>query len=699
MHPMICKKRRAAGNFFLLLLLAAPVLAFAEALPHHELRVELDPGRHAFTAVDRVHWPQLPSTQLDFVLHAGLSPRADRPARLTFLGKTEGTVPLEHWRLHLPEGVREATLRYGGVIHHPLATAGEGPGHTSEVTPGIIATDGVVLSGVSGWHPRFAAQPRFGFTLDVALPPDWEAVSQGVRTTAAGRVRWHETTPQEEIYLIAAPFTLYQRDGRPTAMVYLRAPDPALAERYLSATERYLKLYDGLIGAYPYAKFALVENFWETGYGMPSFTLLGPRVIRLPFIIDSSYPHEVLHNWWGNGVYVDATQGNWSEGLTAYLADHLLKEQAGTGAEYRRDQLQAYAAYVSEARDFPLARFLGRHSGASQAVGYGKGMMLFHMLRLELGDAAFVAGLRRFYRDQRFRFAGYNELRAAFEAESGRRLAPFFTQWTERTGAPALAITQTRFAPDALSLALEQTQSEPPFRLTIPVAIGLDDGRTLMRTVTMKDRSVSVEFPLPATPVCVAVDPQFDVFRRLLPGELPAALNNVLGSERLLILLPAAADAPLREAYRRLAEAWAEGQPGTDIRMDDTLTRLPTDRPVVLLGWENRHRGVLAPESEDGVELDGRRWPRAGHGFVLTAREGTAVWLAADDPAAIAALARKVPHYGKYSYLVFAGPGADNRLKGQWAANDSPLVRRTGAGDCNPPPRQALAGPVTARPK
>ena len=73
-----------------------------------------------------------------------------------------------------------------------------------------------------------------------------------------------------------------------------------------------------------------MENFWETGYGMPSFTLLGPQVIRFPFILTSSYPHEILHNWWGNSVFVDYPTGNWCEGLTAYMADHLMKEQVGS---------------------------------------------------------------------------------------------------------------------------------------------------------------------------------------------------------------------------------------------------------------------------------------------------------------------------------------------------------------------------------
>ena len=35
------------------------------------------------------------------------------------------------------------------------------------------------------------------------------------------------------------------------------------------------------------------------------------------------------------------------------------------------------------------------------------------------------------------------------------------------------------------------------------------------------------------------------------------------------------------------------------------------------------------------------------------------------------AIARKIPHYSKYSYLVFEG--ATNVAKGTWEAGDSPL--------------------------
>ena len=125
------------------------------------------------------------------------------------------------------------------------------------------------------------------------------------------RVTWSCAHPMPEVYLVAARFTEYSRPaGAVTAYAFLRKPDRNLAARYLEATAQYLEMYRGLFGPYPYKQFALVENFWETGYGMPSFTLLGEKIIRFPFILHSSYPHEILHNWWGNSVFVAYEGGN-----------------------------------------------------------------------------------------------------------------------------------------------------------------------------------------------------------------------------------------------------------------------------------------------------------------------------------------------------------------------------------------------------
>src|SRR4030095_11067781 len=47
----------------------------------------------------------------------------------------------------------------------------------------------------------------------------------------------------------------------------------------------------------------------------------------------------------------------------------------------------------------------------------------------------------------------------------------------------------------------------------------------------------------------------------------------------------------------------------------------------------------------------------------------------ASSEAAANALARKLPHYGKYSWLVFAGDDATNEATGEWPGGETPLAR------------------------
>ena len=326
--------------------------------------------------------------------------------------------------------------------------------------------------------------------------------------------------------------------------------------------------------------------------------------MRLPFILHSSYPHEILHNWWGNGVYVDYAQGNWSEGLTAYLSDHLNQEIAGKGSDYRRDQLKAFADYVRDNEDSPLIAFQGRHGAASQAIGYGKTLMLFHMLRTQLGDSVFVQGLRRFYRDNRFAEAGWKQIETAFEAESGQDLSHFFDAWTSRPGAPSLGLESVVVEPLEdrrwrLSARLVQTQSAAPFPMHVPIALLDETGNAKEVQILMQERSADFSIVLDARPAHLAVDPRFDTFRRLADGESTATLSTLFGAQRGLILVPSEASAELRTAYRQLSEDWQRGHPGWSVALDSDVEKLPTDRAVWLLGWRNRWLGALAAVGEE----------------------------------------------------------------------------------------------------
>jgi aminopeptidase N len=698
---------RCAGGYLVCAVLL-PLTARADL--HHALQVRISPEEHVIAVIDTITYTGTAAT-LEFELHPELAPEVlTKGVRLETLAARDTDnppvanateVPMEvtprRYRVVLPAGQDRFVLRYRGRIEHALHLQGEEYARGFRETAGTIDGEGVFLAAESYWYPRVAGE-RLTFDVDLDLPPGWAGMTQGERVArhsgeAGTQEKWRCRHPQEEIYLIAGRFTEYTRTADGVRdMVLLREPDAALAQHYLEATAGYIRLYSKLIGPYPYTKFALVENFWETGYGMPSFTLLGPKVIRLPFILYSSYPHEILHNWWGNGVYVDYAGGNWCEGLTSYLADHLLKEQQGQGVEYRRGVLQNYADYVREQQDFPLTAFHSRHSEATEAVGYGKALMLFHMLRERLGVKTFIEGLRALYAQYRFREAGFADVEAVFSKVSGQPLAAFFDQWVKRRGAPELRLTGESVQPAGkdyvLTARIDQVQEGAAYALRLPLAVQLEGREAAWQgVVDLRDKQTTLELKLPARPLRLTLDPEFDVFRRLDRNEIPPAISQAMGARRVMIVLPSAGPGALRQAYTDLAAAWKAGDPDRfSIVADNDMAQLPDDRAVWLFGWNNRFRpridAALADyaftDQGDAVTIDGTSLGRETHAVVVMARHpanpGQALgWLAADEAAALPGLGRKLPHYGRYSYLAFTGAEPVNVLKGQWPVVHSPL--------------------------
>ena len=450
-------------------------------------------------------------------------------------------------------------------------------------------------------------------------------------------------------------------------------------------------MYRGLIGPYPYGKFALVENFWETGYGMPSYTLLGPQVIRFPFILTSSYPHEILHNWWGNSVFVDYESGNWCEGLTAYMADHLIQEQRGRGEEYRRDTLQKYRSYVRDGRDFPLTEFRSRHSAATEAVGYGKTLMVFHMMRQRIGDEAFRKWAARFYREYRGKQASFADVRKSLEAVAGAGPRPVLRRpRREARARPRLQATLSDLRESTgggfeVAFVIEQTQPGAPLLLDVPVVVqtageARAPPRCGSKRASRRPRCGPRRSRWPSTSTRRSTSSACSTRARRPPRSARSSASR--GSWRSC---PSQAPAAEQDGYRKLIEGWKSDSHQPEIRTDAEVAELPKDRAVWLLGRTNALAAKLFASGGDytldGAEARGRprvdaarrplggdrapppRQPREGDRLDLRRRHGRR----------LPGLGRKLPHYGKYSYLGFEGDEPVNVLKGQWTATDSPL--------------------------
>jgi aminopeptidase N len=690
--------------FLAIALLASTV--WADGQVAYDFALEIEPDESALYATVRINLPsELAGQTVEFLLTDAVEIASSEPEvkRISadgiegFIGINGSSVSLTEtghvarYQLRVPDDGAPFELRYEGRIDFALGDQKEQYTRGFRSTSGIIGEEGIYLAGSSLWYPYFSDE-LVSFQLTTNVPEGWHVISQGNGTSwdEHGTARWDSGGAVDEIYLVGGPLIRYSEPaGAVAAEVYLHEKDDALAKRYLTATAQYLAMYRDLIGPYPYNKFALVENFWETGYGMPSFTLLGPQIIRFPFILTSSYPHEILHNWWGNSVFVDYPSGNWCEGLTAYMADHLMQEQRGTGSAYRRDTLKRYRDFVKEDRDFPLTEFRSRHSASTEAIGYGKTLMGFHMLRLQLGDEVFKQGLARFYRNFRGKKASFSDVRAELEEVSGQNLESFFQQWVDWTGAPDLIVENVTVEQHngkfQVRGELVQRQSGQAYEFDVPVYITTGDGFESSR-VELSGNRTEFQISTADRPMLLEVDPEFDMFRLLDPRETASSIGQIFGEPQIFAVLPSSADAAVLAGYRELVEAWRSDTHEITVVLDTEIDAIPADRAAWLFGAENRlapalfasNPGLDLSVTENAVSAQGQVIPLRDHSSILVLRHvanmSKAVgWINVDPPEAFDGIANKLPHYGKYSFLGFQGAEPVNSVKGEWLGTDSPM--------------------------
>lgn len=517
------------------------------------------------------------------------------------------------------------------------------------VDKGIISPEGISLTG--GWYPQIEGMAHYG--LKAIVPMGFVAVSEAeeirVEETPEGRVYMFDYPhPAPGINLAAGRYTEFKDEYEGTEIyAYFFEEDEALAEKYLKYTKKYLKTYTGLLGPFPAGRFSIVENILSTGYSMPTFTLIGKEVLRLPFIVETSLGHEILHQWFGNYVYADYTRGNWTEGLTTYLSDHMYEEEKGAGWLYRKKSLVDYRSHVNPENEISLKEFLFRADLPSKAVGYGKGMMLFHMLKDLIGEDAFFAALRGLIAEGPYSATSWEDLRRGFEKASGEDLRWFFVQWVERKGAPDIRVENARsvFLDGLPAVSFDIVQGGEIYRLGLPVKIIASSGEISLTLDVEKEREGFRIKTGGGDPVALIVDGDYDLMRTVSEKESPAVISALAGDKSPVVLVPEDG----AERYDSLVEVFkAEGfsekaekeAKDSDLRSSSVLV-FGYGGPVL-----KRLFGKLAVP-EGGFSFSVFKNPLNPSKVVAVA--------SASSKEEVDAAARKVFRYGSYSYLEFEG--------------------------------------------
>ena len=145
----------------------------------------------------------------------------------------------------------------------------------------------------------------------------------------------------------------------------------------------------------------------------------------------------IAHQWWGSEVSPRTLSDAWiTNGMARYGELMYLEDENGKSA--MRAALQDVSAGALAYDTIPLSS-VGRENPFSpefQSSTLEKGAMVFHMLRWEIGDKAFLATLKGAlsqYTDGSMRTQDFVKVA---EAQSQEQLTPFFAQWIDGTGAP-----------------------------------------------------------------------------------------------------------------------------------------------------------------------------------------------------------------------------------------------------------------------
>ena len=711
---------------------ATPQPVSASVISRHDLFVQIDPERHALLATDRLTIEAIPGRALRLSLAGTLhldrlvlsqSTTDDIGRDLPFQIEHEATAPFGQY-ITLPAAFVTAdamtlTAHYHGVIDDPPKE----PRHLRFVTPsetaGHIGAEGVYLSSETQWYLDFP-ESLSRYRLRVALPSGWTAVTQGQRRSSAPcpaelcreagltLAEWETAEVSEALTLVANRFVETSREwsssgGQSVRLAtYLFPEDAGLADEYLDATARYLDAYISLLGPYPFKSFAVVENFFASGLGMPSFTLLGSGVIKRHYVQPYALGHEIVHSWIGNSVFNRVDRGNWVEGLTTYLANYYWHEWSGDHAQARDQRhlmLRGYNLHVPPERDYPLGQFTRKQDERDNAIGYQKAAMVFHLLRQEVGEESFWRSLKTLVAQYRGRHADWHDVERIFAETAAKDLRWFFAQWIEGTGAPALTLKNVtahplpRDADGRFTLSGSIAQTGPVFRSPLPILVRMSNSRQHLVSTQLSGADTQFKSDLPFKPLTIELDPEAMVLRRLARRDMPPVLTHyVTDTKRSVILALGGSDTdrhPFQDVVKRIRGQDAQKAPGQRAAITTLAENalLPGEGSVLILGGPasrltlqpllSTHCGTRLQLRDGGVTVAGKAYDGPGIALVASChredRPGSVVTsVYALTPQSATTVARLLFFYGWNSYVVFQ----DGKpiARGEWDAQHSQEV-------------------------
>ncbi len=376
-------------------------------------------------------------------------------------------------------------------------------------------------------------------SLDIFItaPSQYVSVGNGVETAPPVLSGANKTThfhhnypiPAYLVSIAVANYSVFNLTGGTAPNTfpivnYVFPENLTLAQNTLSNVPSYLEFYESIVGPYPYR---------NEKYGNAEVTTSGMEHPTVSFISDYDrymMEHEMAHQWFGDKITCGTWKDIWlNEGFATFMDEMLIENFDGSDAGIsNRDYMINYitsqpagAVYLTDTEALDENRiFSGR-------LTYNKGAMVLNMLRLKMGETAFLQGLNNYLSDPNlvYKTAVTTDFKAHMEAVYGSSLTEFFNDWVYNQGYPTYTITAQNVAAGQVSVTVSQTRSHSSvtfFEMPLPLTFTGAGGQTFSTMVdnTSNNQSFIINAPFTVTGV------QFDPERHIISKNSTATLTN-----------------------------------------------------------------------------------------------------------------------------------------------------------------------------
>lgn len=287
---------------------------------------------------------------------------------------------------------------------------------------------------------------RASLRLRLIVPAELTTVGNGRfiarKPFAGGRVvdEWRQplNVPSYTFGFVAGRFHTVSENHGNTELHYLGADysDQEL-RRVFHDTADMIGFYEERAGVkYPGPSYTQVLAAGGVEQEMSGFTALREKYGRDVIADEHDIwlgAHELAHQWWGIMVGCQAWTHFWlNEGMATFMADAYKEHRFGRG-EYLKE-IEASRKNYEKVRDAGKDRSLVfpdwlHPTAEDRTLVYDKGAYVLHLLREQMGERDFWAGIRLYTQKYFGKSVTTPDFQREMERASGKSLAPFFDKW------------------------------------------------------------------------------------------------------------------------------------------------------------------------------------------------------------------------------------------------------------------------------